>query len=107
MIENDDGFLTGSSRVSPWDAEGIAEAQGSDKPIGTLSDLLHALCELSARHAVTWEIFHDHSNGIMGLIQYGVPDDAVCSTFDGLGAMLEGMSDIDGMFPEDFDEPFG
>lgn len=97
-IENDDGFLTGSSRLSPSDPDGTAEAQCSQEPIGKLSDLLQALCELSARHAIDWEISHDHSDGIVGLIQYGVPDDAVRGTFDGLDAMLGGMGDMDGMF---------
>jgi hypothetical protein len=106
-IENDDGFLTGSSRVSPWGSDRTAEAQDRLKPIGRLSDLLQALCELSARHAIDWEIIHDHSDGIVGVIQCGVPDDAVRRTFEGLDVMLEGMGGMDGMLPEDFDEPYG
>ena len=103
-VENDDGFLMGTSRLLPSDPDGLAEAKISGKPLGKLRDLLQALCDLSARHGIEWEIEHDHSDGVVGLIQYGVADDAVRGTFDGLEAMLE-MSD--GMLPDDLDEPLG
>ena len=108
-LGNDNGFLTGSSRVSPSDPDGVAEAQDSGKPIGKLPDLLQALCELSGRHGIDWEIIHDHSDGLVGLIQYGTPDDAVRGTFDGVGELLEGMGDMedDDISPDDFDNPFG
>ncbi|MCA8988505.1 MAG: hypothetical protein KDA78_12725 [Planctomycetaceae bacterium] len=106
-LENDSGYLTGCSRVSPSDPDGQEEAQQSDKPVGRLSHLLQALCELSSRHGIEWEIQHDHSEGVVGVIQYGIPDDAVRGTFEGLDELLEELGDMDGMSPEDFDNPFG
>ena len=107
-VEDDDGFLMGSSRLSPSDPDGMDEAKGSGLPVGRLPDLLQALCELSARHGIGWAITHDAVEGQpVGVIQYGVADDGVRDTFEGLRAMLEGMGDMDDMFPDDFDEPFG
>jgi len=89
---DDDGFLAGCSRLSPLDPDGSLEAQGDSKPIGRLRDLLHALCRLSGRHGIDWEISHDH--GDVGFIEYGIPDERVVATFDGLEAMLEGVGDL-------------
>ena len=102
-VENDDGLLIGWSRVSPADPDGIAEARDSGLPVGRLPELLAALCELSGRHGIDWEVSHDHSDGIVGLIQYVVADDSVRDTIDGLNAMLEMEN---GMSFDDFDEPF-
>lgn len=89
---DDKGYLTGSSRLSPSDPDGFAEAKASNKPTGKLRDLLTSLCNLSGRHGVTWEISHDQ--GDVGLIEYGLPDERVTGTFEGLAAMLDGMGDL-------------
>ena len=57
---------------------------------------------------IGWAITHDAVEcQPVEVIQYGVADDGVRDTFEGLRAMLEELGDMDGMFPDDFDEPFG
>ena len=102
-VENEDGYLSGCSRLTPDpDPEDVEDARDGGAPDGTVLDLLDALCKLSGKFDIEWEISHDHSDGVVGRIQHGVADDAVHSTFDGLAAMCEGMGGD--LSPDDFDE---
>jgi hypothetical protein len=102
-LENEDGYLSGSSRLIPEpDAATLADARDGGAPDGTVLDLLDALCKLSGKFDIEWEISHDHSDGVVGCIEHGVPADTVRGTFDGLAAMCEGMGGD--LSPDDFDE---
>jgi hypothetical protein len=104
-FENEDGYLCGSSRLTPdRDPRDVATARhlSSGAPDGSVLDLLDVLCKLSRQHDIEWEISHDHSDGVLGRIQCGVADEIVRSTFEGLAAMCEGMGDH--LSLDDFDE---
>ena len=101
-LQDDGGYLTGDSRLSPQcDEDDAADARLGGKPDGRMGALLEALCKLSAKFDIVWEIQHDHSDGPVGYIRYGVADDSVQSTFDGLDAMFDEMGDGSEM-PDDF-----
>ena len=101
-LEDDGGYLTGYSRLSPQcDEDDAADARRGGKPDGRMAALLELLCKLSAKFDIEWKIEHDHSDGPVGHIRYGVADDSVQSTFDGLDAMFDEMGDGLEM-PDDF-----
>lgn len=94
VLNDDGGYLTGSSRLSPQcDEDDAADARLGAAPDGTLTALLDSLCKLSAQFDIEFEIEHDHSEGSVGVIRHGKADEAVQSTFDGLDAMFEGIED--------------
>ena len=101
-LDNEDGYLAGSSRLSPdVDADDAADARDSGHPDGRLKELIDCLCRLSAKCDIEWEIEHDHSGGPFGYIRGGNADADVRDTIDGLDAMFDEM-DGDFGLPDSF-----
>jgi hypothetical protein len=102
LLEDAHGYLSGSSRLTPDpDPDDLADARCDGYPDGTVLDLLKGLCQLSGRHDIEWQISHDHSDGVVGSIECGRPDEAVQRTFEGLAAMCEDMAED--LPPDDLD----
>lgn len=115
-----EGHLAGVSKPNfdPHpDDRASAEAEG--KPDGTVRELLDALCLISRRFNIEWQIGDDYKDNI-GTIQAGEFDDAVWQHIDALaiaasmmqGDLLEDLENMDDFEPgtgfsddEDDDDP--
>jgi len=96
LLANDaDGRLIGGSKPTfEPHPDDVAAAALEDLPDGTVRDLLNALCELSRRHNVDWEISHDYDPGPIGFIRDGVADEGLIGQIDALGEIVDSCAEM-------------
>ncbi len=89
-----DGKLVGGSKrnVSPGPGDKDAPAR-LGLPDGTLIDVVTILAQLSATHAVDWELMHDF--GAFGFIRAGAADPNALSQVEAFSGLGEALGELD------------
>jgi hypothetical protein len=82
-----EGHLSGSSKIS-FEPEKLV-IPGEETRIGTMHDLIDALCQISRDHQVDWEIEHEYHEGPVGYIRSGLAEDKLVAEIDRLSAEIE------------------